>query len=264
MSQIIYPAIFNGTDLTIVNGLTVIETNPYVPAKRSLTINDIARTNKSKVSSDFYTQRMLSVKVAISRSSRPLLEQSLDNLWSLIQGVEGTLVLNQSGGNRGYICTYQDSLLTDDGGSSIKIELIFVCSDRFGYDVIQTQALQINSISDPSRADAVTFIGSAAWQVPVATFTFTSVVGGTTKIVTFGNPATGQVISITRTWATGDVLVVDSYNKTVTANGTAVAFTGSFPEWASTSSGVAGGISYSDTFTGRQFGLQILYYKRYI
>lgn len=260
MSQITYSAIVDGTDLTTVSGLTVLLTNPYAPARRKLSINLLARSNKAKTNSAFYVKRIITVRVGITRATRDLVETSLDSLMALIQGVEKELWLRQSGGTRKYTCTYSDFTLREEGGSYIEMDLFFECSDNFGYDIAPTLLKQVSGFTSGQKTDQITVEGSAPWQAPLFTLTYSAITGGTTATVTIGNGVTGQQVTITRTWTAGDVLVIDSLNKSVKINGVAVAFTGAIPEW---SKGI-GYINYLDNFTARTFSYTMNYYRRWV
>lgn len=116
------------------------------------------------------------------------------------------------------------------------------------------------SRSSSSYVDSVSVGGTAPWQRTKATITFSAITGGTNQAVTFGNNGTGQQISVTRTWAATDVLVVDSITRTVTVNGTAVDYSGAFPEFQTGTQAFA----YSDGFTTRTFNINVVYYPEYL
>lgn len=260
MAYIRYDATFNSNLLTSITGLTILATNPYIPARRKLSLNDIARTNKAKTNSAFYMKKAVMVRVSITRATRDLLEQSIDSLMTILQGIEKELLLTQAGGTRKYTCTLADTIVRNDGGSYCEIDLIFETSDHFGYDNAPTLLKQVSGFTSGQKTDQITVGGSAPWQVPKLTLTYSAVTDGTSKNVIIGNDATGQSVTITRTWVAGDVLEIDALNQTVKVNGTEVDFDGAIPEWAP---GI-GYISYSDTFSARTFSYTLNYYKRYI
>lgn len=251
---------FNSVNIASVNGVSILATDPYKPPKRRLAINELARVSKSKVTGAFWTERRIIIKVAIQRTTRDLMEQSLDSLMTILQGQEKELVLSQAGGVRKYYCTLEDTPIRRSGGSYIEMDLVFRCSDNYGYDTNYTTALNLTSITSSTRGDAIPFGGSAEWQSPVIRVTYGTITGGTGKVVTIGNNATGQSISIARDFVSNDVIEIDSFNQTVKVNGTEVEFTGAFPEWAPQ----LGNWSYADNFTTRSFSAKITYYKRYI
>lgn len=260
MSQINYSAIFDGVNLTTIIGLTVLATDPYMPPTRKLTLTELARSNKSTVSSAFYKERTITVSVGISRSNRGLAEASLDSLMKIIQGVEKDLVLSQSGITRRYIVTLNDVNVKRSGGMYLEMDLIFSCSDMFGYDVAYTRIVSATGFTSFGRTDTFSVDGSAPWQAPLVQVAYTalSITGNQTARI--GNQDTGQQLAITRAWVTGDVLIADSLNQTVKVNGADVAFTGAFPEFATNTTGY---LTYNDTFTSRTFNYLAYYYKRY-
>lgn len=254
-------ASFDGNDLaTAVPGLTVLATNPYAPAKRGLTINTIARTNKAKTNSAFYNARIITLRVGITRATRALLETSIDTLMSILQGTAKDLLVKQSGGTRKYFSTYSDYVILVEGGSYIEMQLLFTTDDHFGYDIADSLLLQVTNFTSAQRTDSITLGGSTRWQVPKILITWSALSGSTSNYVSVGNDATGQTCVVTRIWSAGDVLEIDAFNQTVKVNGTEVAFTGAIPEWAPG----AGYVTYSDNFTSRTFSNTMTYRRRYV
>lgn len=263
MSQINYSVTFDNNLLTSVSGLTILATNPYLPANRNLTIGTIARSDKSIINAAFYTKKTLAIRVGITRQTRDLVEQSYDSLLALIQGVEKSLIMSQSGTQRQYTATYADSVFHIDGGSYIELDLIFETSDHFGYDVNPTTLLTVSGYTSNYKSDGLTFDGSAPWQVPVIIIIYTSITSTGPKAVTIANASNGQSLVISRTWTTGDVLLIDARNKIlgpVSVNGSPVSFTGAIPEFQK---GIGYWV-YSDTFAARTFNALIYYYRRYV
>jgi hypothetical protein len=260
MSQTQTTVSYNGIELTSITGLTILATNPYVPAKRKLSRNLLARTNKSKTNSAFYTERELQIKINISRETRDLLEQSIDSLMTILQGLEKDLLVRQAGTTRKYVATYTDAVISNSGGSYITMDLVFVTSDHFGYDNVTTTNLTVGTYTGGNRQDALTFGGSAPLQQPTITVTFSYVYDATAKDVVIGNANLGMAITINRVWTTLDVLVIDASAQSVKVNGVEVAFTGAIPEFA-VGEGV---LTYNDTFTARTVSYVVTYVKRYI
>lgn len=260
MSYINYQCTFDGNDLTAITGLTVLSTNPYAPAKRKLNNMSLARSNKAKINSGFYDARELRVRVGITRATRDLLENSLDSLMVLLQGLEKQLVLRQAGASRTYTASYSDAVIDKDGGSYIELELIFLTSDHFGYDTASTLLTQISNFTSGNKTEQITIGGSAAWQQPTITYTLNSFTGTGSRDVVIGNGGYGMAVTVARTWTAGDVLEISAPNKTVKVNGVDVAFSGAIPEF---SNGI-GYLTYNDTFSARNMSLRAVYTKRYV
>ncbi len=260
MSYINYQCTFDGNDITTVTGLTVLKTNPYQPAKRKLNNMALARANRAKINSGFYDKRTLTVRVGITRTTRDLLESSLDSLMTLLQGLEKPLVLRQAGASRQYTASFSDAVIDQEGGSYIEMDLVFETSDHFGYDTSTTLLDQVLNFTSGSKTDSITVGGSAAWQQPTITVTINSFTGTSTRSVVIGNGGFGMAVTVARTWTAGDVLEISAPNKTVKVNGVEVAFTGAIPEWQV---GI-GYLTYSDTFSARNMSLRATYVKRYV
>lgn len=253
-------ALFDNNQLTSVNGLSVLATDPYKQPKRKVTITQIARTNKNKLNSAFYNAKNITVRVCINRRTRDDVEQSIDQLNAILQGLEKDLVLAQSGSVRRYVATYSDCVVRMSGGAYWEADLVFTLSDNFGYDTSYTQIVNNIVFTSSTRNDQYNFGGSADWQCPVISILFSALTGGAGASVVIGNAATGQQLTITRTWAAGDYLEIDTLNETVKVNGVEVASTGAFPRFAVG----LGNLTYSDTLTTRTGRYNAYYYKRYV
>lgn len=253
-------AIFNSYNLaSLVAGLTILAIDVYKPPKRDLTIANIARSDKNKVSSGFYNEKNISVRVGISRQTRQATEESLGSLMKLLHGLEKELLVPQAGATRKYTATLSDVVERSAGGAYWEGELVFTCSDVFGYDTAYTTIVNLTGVTSGTRTDQYDFQGSAPQQLPFISIYYSALTGGSNKSVVIGNAATGQQITVTRTWSAGDRLEIDCQNETVKVNGVDVAFTGAFPVFAP---GV-GNLTYSDDLTTRTFNLNARYYKRW-
>jgi hypothetical protein len=266
MSYISNPVLFNGTNLETVEGLTVLATDPYRPPKRTIHMSDLIRTDKSVHNSANSSQRLIAIRVGITRTSRELLQASIDTLMRIIQPINKILLVPQGTGRRKYYCTYSDSDVDKDGGSYIEITLLFECSDRNGYNENPTLLASITGYTSANRTDLMQFGGSTLWQQAVITITYTSVTGGTNKTVLIGNSNTGEQVSITRNWVSGDLLQVGwyaadgQYVRGVRVNGVETDFTGAIPEWNPGS----GYWDYADDFTARTFSGSVRQVYRYV
>lgn len=255
-------AYFDGTNLISILGLSILGFDPSV-AKRSLSMLQIARTNKGKLTGAYYTDRTIAIRVCIQRDTRDLAEVSYDALMAILQGNEKQLIIPQSGGLRLYIATYQDTVFSTRGGSYMEFNLLFSCSDKFGYDVNQTELLNISGIITSTRTDPLTIDGSAPLQAPYIRIVLTAVSSTGSKTMTVGNSANGQAVSITRSnWTAGDIIEIGptaaGANSTVKVNGTEVAFSGAIPQFP------RGAVTwiYTDGFASRTFAAIIRYFKR--
>lgn len=250
---------FDGVDLHSITGVTVLKTDPYKLPRRDVSMSRITRTDQSYSNTANYVERIIVVSVGISRNTRSDLERSVDDLMAILQGVNKPLIMDQAGSTRVYYATLEDAPVEEDGGSYIKIDLTFTCVDRYGYGPTQLTLLTIGTTTAYSRVDSLNFVGSAK-QAPLFTITYSSITDGTDETVMIGNGNSSQEISITRVWASSDVITIKTGNQPyVRVNGVDVEFSGSFPLFETGSQTWY----YEDTFTARTFTGSIVYTPRY-
>lgn len=251
---------FAGSDLAAsVPGLIIVATDPYKFPTRQLSVGKVANTDRSVMSAAFYQDKKINVTVEIGQTTRELLEAAYDTLTALLQGQEQALVCSYAGGTRQWTATLNDIVPDEIKGGHGTFDIIFECADPIGTDVNSTPIFS-NNLSGASNTNNFILGGSAPWQMPVITITLTSVTGGTNKTMTLANTLNGQSVSITRTFANGDVIVIDPRTEKVTVNGSEVQVSGSIPKFAPN---VAAGLSYSDNFTTRIRQTTAIYYKRW-
>lgn len=251
---------FNNTDVTTVPGLTILSVDSHVIPKRMISSSMLARMSKAKVSSAFFGMREITVKVGISRDTRALVEQSIDALNYIMQGIEKDLVIKQSGELRRYTATLSDQMYNQDGGAYSEIELVFTCSEAFGYALPYEKLLDQTGRTLYNYTDPLTLSGGADTQAPIITAFLSALSGSTTNAVQIGNVGTGKFITVSRSWTAGDRLVIDCQNRTVKVNGSNVDFVGAFPDFAP---GI-GYLNYNDNFSTRTLALSAYYYRRYL
>lgn len=253
-------AFFDGLSFNTISGVSVLSINTYDPAKRRLNIYEIAHGQRSKATSGFYNKKTITIKVGITGGTRMDAEQSLDSLLSSLHGLEKELVIDQGrDGRRVYTASLVDTVIQEGGGSYIEVGLVFECSDPFGYELTSTLALVIDDLT----TQYLVFEGGAPTQVPLITIAYASItMTGATGTVSVGNLKTAQTVTVTRVWATGDVLRIDCRNKTVTVNNVEVAFSGAIPEWTSNELGF---MTYDDDFISGTItsSSSVTYNKRY-
>lgn len=259
MAEIFIQCYFNNTELSSVPGLTVTETNPYGMPEYETNGFPLASTDGAALASQYYRKRIINIQCTLTRTSRALLEQSIDTLKSILRPQEKTLQLMIAGSIRLFTATAQNTMITDNAGGFAKINIEFLCSDPFGYDPYLTTALAQTGITATSQSYNFSVTGTAKQQ-PIFSITVNSVTGGTNKEISLTLASISAAISVTRTWAAGDVLVIDTHAKTVKVNGTAVDYDGPLPDLeVGTYSAL-----YADEFTTRNVSLTVQYTKRYL
>lgn len=252
-------ASFNGYDLaTYVPGLIVIAHNPYKFPNRKLNVQKIGNTDRSALTSAYYEDKKINVTVEIGRDTRELLDDSIDALNLILQEEEAALITNYGSGSRQWTATLSNIGYSDVKGGHATLDLEFEMADPIGTATASTPLFS-NTVTDNTTGGSFIVAGTAKWQKPLITITYSALTGGTNKTVTVSNGSTGQAVSVTRTWTAADVLIIDATTGKVSVNGTEVAFSGAIPEWKPGT----GTLVYTDNLTTRTRATNALYYKRY-
>lgn len=268
MSKIGYIVNFNNNQFSTIPYLQVYSVDNYGPPK-SLNIFALARRNARKVSSGFYQARTIYISLYINAPSRALADQALDQLWAILGGNEGSLVIEQSGYVRQYTCTFTKPEKNNTGvgkgnaappkGGFVDLTLEFECSDSYGYDTNYTKIVNQTSVTAALVNTEWTQGGSADTQVPMLQVQIQSLTNGTNPSITLGNQNTGQAVTIAQSFNPFDLIQVNSQVPSVQVNGVDVPFTGGIPEFGL---GLQS-FYYMDTFTARNINLFAYVYNRY-
>lgn len=258
-----YGVLFNATDLeNLVPALKIVgRPDIHQIPKTTLEMYALARLDASKFVGINYPQRKITIDMVLSGNNAANMEQNLDTLKGYLSAQDANLDIPYANDVRRFVATLENIMVAANTGSFLPFSAEFGCSDPVGRSTTST-SISLSSITSASSTQGIT-IGGTYRALPVWTITVTAVTGGTTKAITFGNPTTGQTVTITRTWSNGDVVVIDCYARTVTVNGTAANFTGAIPYWDTTNV-AAQTASYVDTFSTRTVAITAAYNKRYL
>lgn len=253
---------FDGNSLQTANILTQDIDHASIPTKDAQ-MYAIAHANKSVIPFVAYPSKTIKLSGVVLDSSITALDSRLDTFRAYFLNQDRNLDIDYNGVTRRYTATVNSLSINRPGGLLYAtFEIEFVCTQPFGQDTSTSSILSASGRTSGSYTDPFTFPASqtAPWQKPVWTITFTALTASGSANVIVGNAGTGQQITINRTWANGDVLVVDTNNKLVTVNGTNVSFTGAFPEFQAG----AQNLTYSDTLTTRTFNISVVYTPLYL
>lgn len=222
----------------------------------------LANSNGSKITYVNYPSKPITITGQVNGINTADLDTLLDTFRGYFAKQDQNLDFDYAGGTRRYIATINSLDIKRPGGLQYaNFTALFDCTQPFGQNINPTQALNITTArTSAAYTDAHTFLGTAPYQLPIITITYSAITGGTGQVVNFGNDSNGQQITVTRTWAAGDVLSIDVVQKTVTINGSLIDFTGAFPQFPPG----AGSFSYSDSFTTRSFTINVVYYPMFL
>lgn len=248
------------TPTTLVGIITNGIEHTNLPAKDAALFG-LANTNQSVIPYVGYPSKGITVTGVIVGSTEANLDSRIDSFKAYFLGKDKNLDIEYNGSTRRYIATVNTiSVQRRQRSLFATFSIEFICTLPFGKNTSATTALSASGRTLSGYTDAYTFLGSAPFQLPVITVTYSAVSGGA-SFVTFGNNGNGQGITITdQTWVASDVLEIDVANRTVKKNGTEIDFLGAFPEFA------PGGqnFSYSDGFTTRTFAITVSYNQMWL
>lgn len=229
---------------------------------RDVAIMALANANSSVIPYTGFPNRKITISGVIKGSSQSDIDSRIDTFKGYFNGKDKNLDIVYGSSTRRYVATVNAiSVERDDHNYWATFNVEFVCTQPFGCDTAQATALSATGRTSAAYTDSHTFVGSAPYQLPKITITYTAVTGGA-SFVSFTNNANGQSVTVTdQTFVAGDVLEIDVKNKTVKKNGVEIDFIGAFTEFEP---GVSTSFSYADGFTTRTFNIDVKYYPLYL
>jgi phage-related protein len=251
---------FDGNSLQTANIVSNTIQHAGLPTKRAQSYA-LSHANASKIPFVEYPTKPISITGTLVSDNVADMDALIDTFNSYFINQDANLDIDYNGGTRRYIATATNMELDRPGNLAwANFTVTFTCSQPFGQNTTTSTALSASGRTSSNYNDNFTFVGSAPVQQVVATITLASVTDASGGHIIFGNQATGQQITIQRTWSAADVLVIDCAAKTVTVNGTAVEFSGAFPLFVPG----AQTLTYLDNLTARNFSISVVYYPMYL
>lgn len=250
---------FNSNSLQTDNIITQDIPHFGASGKRA-TPYTISHANKSVIPFIEYPNKVIPVGGQIVGTSVSDLDTQIDIFNGYMLAENANLDIGYAGSTRRYVSTPTSINITRPNGLLVaNFTVQFVCTEAFGKDTAVTTAISASGRTMALYDDSYTFEGTAPYQLPVITVTYSAVGDVTSKSVSISNNDTGQTITVTRIFTAGDVLQVVASTGKVTVNGTEVEFSGAFPVFVPG----AGTVGYSDGFSTRTFDYDVSYTKRY-
>jgi hypothetical protein len=249
---------FNSNSLQTNKIITQDIQHASIPTKDAK-LYALAHASASAIPFTSYPSKTITITGRIFDDTVELLDATLDVFRGYFTVDNANLDIGYNNSIRRYIATMNVLDITRPGGltyADFSLELI--CTQPFGQDITATTAIHAIGRTAASYTDLITMAGTAPWQKPVVTLTYSAVVGS--GAINFSNNANGQQITISGTRSAGDIVIFDSFNKRVQVNYVDYTFTGAFPEFPPG----AASMQYSDGLTSRTFTYDIQYYPMYL
>lgn len=253
-----FSLVFSGFDLTTIQYVEFDRRMPHDLPTRTLNFGNLVRKDGRKLISTTYNEKVIVTEGHINAPTRADMEIARDTLLFRLQPNNATLDIAQATGVRRYTATMQNIIFTHVERGLMKFSVQFATSSPFGQDVLET-TLELGSHTTSPKDYTFTVGGTYNAELVLAV-ALETVTGGSNKTISISNPASGEQISITRTWENNDSIVIHVRNRSVTVNGSVVDYNGVFPLYQPGSAA----LRYTDDFTTRDVTISATYYKRYL
>lgn len=223
---------------------------------RDINLFNLARQRGAVLVNSEYRPKVVRLTGTITGATQAVLEANIDTLKELFSRQGKNLDIDYSGSTRRYIATNTALQISRDYFhlSYAPFSAEFIVPNGTGIDPTLSSTI-LTAITAASNVNTITMLGTA-YPKPKITLTLTAV-NTVSKIEFLAN---GDKITITKTFALNDVVVIDTDNMIVTVNGAVVDYTGIFPQF-----GIGANVyDIEITRTSCTYNTQIDYYKNYI
>ncbi|MBS4040362.1 MAG: phage tail family protein [Flavobacteriales bacterium] len=227
------------------------------PADKNMRMFALANANANTVNRVNHNSKTIVIRGKIIGTSITDLDNFLDDFRAYFNNEERYLDIGYGSGTRRYIASAQEpDIGRPNGLKHCSFSVTFICQP-FGRDILPTTLISATGRTASTYNDEITIGGSAKFQLPILTISYSSIADGTNKTVTFGNNATGQQLQVTADFASGDVLAFNVVERKILLNGAEQNFSGAFPEFERG----AQTAYYGDDFTARTMDYDLIHYR---
>lgn len=250
---------FGALSLQSANIVTT-DTDVWSPAQKNIQSEPLAQRDGSVYVRDSLEAKTFTVSGWIRAATIAELDAALDALYLGLSPSQQPFEIDNGTGRRRYIATAQMPIIARaKGQTSAGFSIAFTVPSGVGQDLTERFLIQGYPITAASQAIPIVVGGTYKTQ-PVQRLELTTVAGSGARTITITNGTSLRGMAITRTWANGDIVEIDSLNQTVYVNSISTPFTGMFPQWEPG----AGVINYLDDFTSRSANLTARYTRRWL
>lgn len=209
--------------------ISVVEHDAFGFADRAVQVEDLPRVHGSVELDSLWRSRAISMSGVIDAPSSAELNDTLEALKSALALPKRRLVIDTLANKRRFYTATCKSLRITQSPENIvflRWEAQFICSDPFAYDAVETQQPDVTVANNNTL---VLDNDGTIEAEPYITIKTTSATAITPSVV---NNTSGDRIIPKTTIVRGDVLVINTHQKSITKNGIEVDYHGSFPTLA--------------------------------
>lgn len=194
---------FNSTSLQSTTpglGITAAKVKHHSIPNKNANTYALAHANRSVLPFVNYPSKQITVSGNIKGSSVSDLDSRIDAFKAALSATNGNLDVGYAGGTRRYIATVTGFDIDDDQGlTTADWTIIFTCTNPFGMNTASTSLLTASGNTAQTTNFAPTFQGTAPYQVPVITLTYSVATAPGTNIAV--NP--GFEVDLSNWYSTG-------------------------------------------------------------
>lgn len=257
---------FNSNDLQTYNTVTQVGINTNkidhtdIP-DQIMSIFAKADANSSVIPNINYPSKKVTIRGTIHGSTQADLDSRIDSFKGYFNGKDKNLDITYSSGTRRYIATKNAiSVEREDHALFARFVVEFICAQPFGVDTTATNITNQTAQTGATHTYTPTIGGSAPYQYPLITIEINTVTAGA-DYLQISNDNNGQdMVLYDMDFTAGDVIYIDTFERTVTINDEEVEALGTFLELEPG----ANSITITDGFTARNIDILVEYYKRWL
>lgn len=252
---------FAGVDLSS-GQFTVTETDAFSAPDKTTKIIELARRDGSVQVFEKFNSRTIEVAGYVKAPSGLELRAAMDQLKRLLLSPKSSLTLTEDG----YPMTWDQTKMR---GLKIARDRNQVTYGTWSAEFFSQQPFGVDGVSDtwfnqsytgPTQSVAFNVNGTYPGY-PIIDITITSINPNDSETtIVFGNPATSQMLEITRIFKNGDIISVDTLNRRVFIGTELISPDGQFPAWVPG----AGTFEISDLATTRNINIKAVAPRRYL
>lgn len=240
-------------------GVTVTGTDVYSAPQNKIQADTLAESDGALIVKQQYTSKTFSVEGYLRADTIAALEALIDRFKVAMSQKNQGFDLDYAGGVRRYLASYQNMIIAKRSNTTASFSVELLSPDGMGWDVDSTALIEPTGLTS-SNVTLPIDVGGSYMAEPIIQVALNTVTGGTNRTVSISNATTLRGMAITRDWAAGDMLEINSLKKTVYVNGIVQEFTGQFPSFAP---GI-GALQYVDDLGARDATIQASYTRRWL
>lgn len=242
------------------DGVRVIDTDVYSAPPNKIQADALAERDGSLVTQQQYDSKPFNVSGILRKDTQVELEELLDTFKQAMARKNQAFDIQHGTGIRRYLASAQNIIISRRGLTSAAFSVQFFSPDGMGWDLESSDLISSTNLTASNVTVPLTVEGSYRAD-PIIRVTVNTISGGSpSKTISLSNASTLRTLSVTRSWAAGDVLEIDTLKGQLLVNGIATEFRGQLPSFEPGD----GALVYLDDFTTRDVTLVSSYTRRWL